>query len=108
MSFFIWLLNPLKLIIQEQYLHLTLLELHCLHIDSFLSKEFLCFITLHFLQTFFVISNLISVLVKLYVGLGLELELGIDLESAELFRRLEKVLGRLELGLEIELELESE
>ena len=77
----------LKLIIEGQKSHLIFLELHFLHIDFFSSKQVICFITLHLLQTLFVKSISIS------MGLGLEIELEIEL----------KLELELRLGLELEL-----
>ena len=58
---FIWFFNPLKLIIEGQYSHLSLVELHSLQIDFFLSNLVICFITLHLLEILFVIPNFVSI-----------------------------------------------
>ena len=97
-TYAIWLLNPLKVIVEVQYLHLTLVELHSLHIDFLLSKHVICFITLQLLQTLFFISNSILVLINLEVRLELEVEVRLELEL-----RLE-----LEVRLEFEVRLELE
>ena len=108
-TYAIWLLNPLKVIVEVQFLHLTLVDLHSLHIDFLLSKHVICFITLQLLQPFF-ISNSILVLVNLEVRLELEVEVGLELElRLELEVRLEfEVRLELELNLELEVKLESE
>ena len=78
--------------------------MHSLHFDLFLSKDVICFITLHLLETLFIISNLILELLKLYVGLCLGLELVLELElELELEFDLET-----ELEVEIELHLKAE